>query len=437
MVPRARDFSRAGTPAFTQQRSWSDRRRKRVVVLALVVLLLMELFSAAFALTLSPWRNLRAANWRRTTPVRAPLLHVGQSQRIVTLASGVTETSETLLTLEGVQEISLLRVDLSNPRVHLGVVQAHNQLFGHGEKLSSMAQRSGALAGINSDFFEARQANDPLGMLEINGQLWQSPGVYAALGVTASGHLTMGRESFSGSVTSGGESYPLSSVNRYGDKGANHLRLYTPTLGTALPLHQATLVLLQPVAGSSTTFTVASMHTQATSLPLLRDQDALVGRGDAETWLISHLQPGASIEISEHLAPDDNLVQAVGGGPVLLKDGAPYHDPHVPAPNAVNVFNPLTAVGMSKDGRYALFVVCNGRGADVHHSRGFTYAGMASYLLAHDAYQAMIFDSGGSSELVARLPGQNNVSVINAPSAGQERLVADGLFVYSGPPQAG
>ncbi|MGH2481851.1 MAG: phosphodiester glycosidase family protein, partial [Ktedonobacteraceae bacterium] len=255
--------------------------------------------------------------------------------------------------------------------------------------------------------------------------------------VTASGQLTMRPETFSGSVSTGNENYPLSSVNRYGDKGANHLKLYTPVLGTTLPLHGATLALLQPVAGSSTTFTVASIHARATTLPLLRGQSALVGQGDADTWLATHLHPGTSVEISERIAPDNDLVQAVGGGPILLKDGAFYRDRRVPAPGAVNVYNPLTAVGISNDGRYALFVVCNGRRADSNRSRGFTYAEMADYLLAHNVYQAMIFDGGGSSELVAHLPGQNRVSVINAPSAGQERLVANGLFVYGSAPQAG
>jgi hypothetical protein len=42
-----------------------------------------------------------------------------------------------------------------------------------------------------------------------------------------------------------------------------------------------------------------------------------------------------------------------------------------------------------------------------------------------------MFDSGGSSEMVARLPGDHSVSVINWPSGGYERPVANGLFIYS------
>jgi len=45
----------------------------------------------------------------------------------------------------------------------------------------------------------------------------------------------------------------------------------------------------------------------------------------------------------------------------------------------------------------------------------------------------MLLDTGGSTEMVARLPKRNGVSVINWPSDGFERPVANGLFVYSVP----
>lgn len=437
MLSRKRSFSGSDTSMYTtqhQSRSWG--RRKHVVLLALTLLLVTNLIIEAFVLTFSVRQPLLAANWQQsswqTRKTASSLLSVGNLlPQITTLASGVTETSEELLTLVGAQQVSVLHIDLTNPRVHLGVVQSHDQLFSHGEKLTSLANRSGAIAGINSDFFEIHQTGDPLGMLTINGQLWQSPGAYDVLGVTASGQLVMGPESFSGSVISGHETYALSSVNRYGDTGTNHLRLYTPTLGATLPLHGATLAILQPGASSTRTFTVASIRSAAATLPILQGQSALVGRGDAGVWLTAHLHAGDSVSISERVAPDDKLVQAVGGGPIVLKDGVLYHDPQVPAPHAVNARNPLTAIGISKDGKHALFVVCDGREAGSSQSRGFTYAEMANYLLSHSVYQAMIFDSGGSSELVARLPGQSSISVISTPSAGNERLVANGLFVYT------
>jgi len=88
-------------------------------------------------------------------------------------------------------------------------------------------------------------------------------------------------------------------------------------------------------------------------------------------------------------------------------------------------------VGVTKDGNHALFVVFDGRRLDPVGSVGLTAAEAARFMLAHGAYNAMLFDSGGSSEMVARLPGQRSVSVINWPSDGQERPVANGLFIYS------
>ena len=52
-------------------------------------------------------------------------------------------------------------------------------------------------------------------------------------------------------------------------------------------------------------------------------------------------------------------------------------------------------------------------------------------MLARGAYNAIGFDSGGSAEMVGRLPGQQRVSVLNMPSDGAERPVANGLFIYS------
>jgi hypothetical protein len=51
------------------------------------------------------------------------------------------------------------------------------------------------------------------------------------------------------------------------------------------------------------------------------------------------------------------------------------------------------------------------------------------------ASDAMAFDSGGSAEVVARVLGDPGASVLGSPSDGEERRVADGLFIYSDAPQ--
>jgi hypothetical protein len=362
-------------------------------------------------------------------PPPAQILPSGDFLSSQVVAGGVTVSSSNLSLGAGEQRFSLLRIDLSNPDIHLGVVQAHQHLFNPGETLSSMASRSGAVAGINGDFFEIRGSGAPIGAVSIDGELWQSPAPFAVLGVTSFGRLTIGPEAFVGSVTADQVSYPWRSVNRVGDLRGDQLVLFTARLGAAVPAGGATVAMLQPIRQRPGVFTVQSIQAQSKQVPILQKQGlALAGKGSAGAWLAAHLRAGKMLTLAGQLEPDHDLMQAIGGGPIIIKDGVAYRDPRVPAPNEATHENPLSAIGITQDGKEALLVVCDGRQP---RSRGLTYSQMTSYLLKQGMYQAMIFDSGGSSELVARLPGDDDVSVINSPSDGRERPVANGLFVYS------
>jgi exopolysaccharide biosynthesis protein len=354
-----------------------------------------------------------------------------------TVTSGVVATTEVVPTFTGAQRLNTLSVDLTNPNVRLGVVQAHNRLLGPGETLSSMALRSGAVAGINGDFFEIQGSGAPLGLLKINGQLWQSPDASPVLGITASGRLTIGPETFVGSVVSGNASYPLQSINRYGDARGNLLTLFTSAPGSTLHLRGADVVaLLHP--GGHHMLTVTALQQNVTSLPALSAQEeALVGSRNAGSWLSAHLRAGKTLSIQERITPDNNLASALGGGAVLIRDGVLAQGLRTRSPGETRVRNPLTALGITRDGRRALLVVCDGHQADPNRSQGLTRVQMAGYLLTHGAYQAMLFDGGGSAEMVARLPGQRQASVLNSPSDGHERAIANGLFLYSTERQPG
>jgi hypothetical protein len=62
---------------------------------------------------------------------------------------------------------------------------------------------------------------------------------------------------------------------------------------------------------------------------------------------------------------------------------------------------------------------------------------VTGYLLAHGAYNAVLLDGGGSTEMDARVPGTSGLTVLNTPSDGSPRPVANGLFVYTTEANAG
>ncbi len=358
------------------------------------------------------------------------LLALSSQQRVL-LSTGVLLTTEILQTPAGPVLVHILNVDLTQPGIYLGIVQAHNRLISSDETISNMANRTGALAGINGDYFEAGATGRPIGMEVINGQMMQSPSTYAVFGITTYDQFTISHETFNATITAGSASFKLSSINHLVELQEGMLGLITPALGAPISVRGDTVVLLQRGMDSPQELTVLSIQRTGRALPALVNRYALVGRGAAGAWLRTHLHKGVHISVNERISPDNNLFQALGGGLVLIKNGALYLDHALPVLRSAYSRNPFTAVGISRDGKHALFVVFDGRDSSQFRSRGVTSSQAAYFLLVHGAYQAMMFDGGGSSEMVARFSGHRGVSVVNYPSGGGERPLANGLFVYA------
>ena len=89
---------------------------------------------------------------------------------------------------------------------------------------------------------------------------------------------------------------------------------------------------------------------------------------------------------------------------------------------------PRTAAGASRDGRRLYLVTVDGRSAKSVGLRTKEVAEMMRKLGADDALN---LDGGGSSTLVAREPGEQDVTVQNVPSDGSQRLVANGIGIFS------
>ena len=116
------------------------------------------------------------------------------------------------------------------------------------------------------------------------------------------------------------------------------------------------------------------------------------------------------------------VVQAVGGSTLLVADGraVPQQRP------LVNLRHPRTAVGLTRDGWHLILLVVDGRRPGT--AAGMTGDELAATLVGLGCHTAMNLDGGGSTTLVGR------DGVINQPSDGRERSVADALGVrFDGP----
>ncbi|MGN6126241.1 MAG: phosphodiester glycosidase family protein [Humibacter sp.] len=377
----------------------------------------------------TPWLPTTPANWstvvQRTTG--AP----------ITVTSGVTEHSDVLDTVTGREPGQVLNVDMTDPNVRVGVQGMTTLINPKDETISSMAARTGAVAGINGGFFDINASGQPDQGQIVDGEIWKSPqhnhaGTFVVLD---DGTAAIRDEEFSGTITDGSATHALYSVNWTSDATSGQITEITPRLGGPTDVSASKPVY---VSGTSTdggkTITVASVGA-ITSLPApSANQYGLLAAGTAGGWLTGNIHVGDTVTLGSSIAPDNDIRQLLQGpGQPLVAKGAITSDYATGNPTGLN---PETAIGVSADGKHLTMVTLDGRGLE-NQAVGMTVGQVAGYMVDQKVSSALLLDGGGSSELIARKPGDTTTSVMNAPSDGGERPVGNGIFVYSTQTNAG
>ena len=110
-----------------------------------------------------------------------------------------------------------------------------------------------------------------------------------------------------------------------------------------------------------------------------------------------------------------------GGRPLLVENGEPVGT--YSTPSSCPDLNPHTAVGLSRDRQTLYLVVVDGRSSA---SIGMTCADEAELLADLGAWTALSLDGGGSTTMWV------DGDIVNDPSDGSERTVANHLAVIAG-----
>jgi hypothetical protein len=231
----------------------------------------------------------------------------------------------------------------------------------------------------------------------------------------------MGEFRMVGTVQVEGQSFPVTQLNNW---PVGDVTVITPAFGKTLPPSAlTTFASLEPIGGDEKRFRVIDVQSADVPLPV-RFGLAFGPRAKAT------LRPGDTIELSYRTDPPlDGTVAAIGGGPILLRNGAWYEDPHAPAPDERNYRWPVIALAREAD-NHLLLVAVDGRHPE--RSVGMMRPEFAELLRRLGAVDAMALDSGGSVTLISRAVGDSTVSVRNVPSDNSaERWVSDALFLYS------
>jgi exopolysaccharide biosynthesis protein len=124
--------------------------------------------------------------------------------------------------------------------------------------------------------------------------------------------------------------------------------------------------------------------------------------------------------------PPDSARQVIAGSDILVKGGKSVA-PEAEKPGFIKGPHPRTAVGIANGGKTLLLVVIDGRRKN--EAVGMSLRETAEVMLEQGAEEAVNLDGGGSSVLAIRDPDSGKMHIMNHPSDGQERAVANVLGV--------
>lgn len=167
---------------------------------------------------------------------------------------------------------------------------------------------------------------------------------------------------------------------------------------------------------------VIRSDTAATPLSIPADGFVVSARGTARASLAS-LTVGDTVRWTATFdGLPTGITEIVGGYPMVLLDGKPVHrDEAGLRPTFSDRQHPRSVIGWGED-RFIYILAVDGRRPG--YSEGFSLAQLADYLLAHGFTDALNFDGGGSTTLVAR------GTVVNRPTdTNGERAVSNALLV--------
>jgi len=332
---------------------------------------------------------------------------------------------------------NVITVDTDNRNAKLKAALAGDFVCEEGlskgrEAVSALTGRKGALLGVNADYFPF--TGDPLGVCIVDGELVSEPyGSRVAMAVSKNGMVTFDKPRQSASLTlTGGASRQIDGINR--GRETNQVVLYTETFAASTQTkYKGTEIVLKsddlPVrVGKDIKFTVVDVKADAINTPIPKGGAVLSAGGPAAWFLKQNLKPGDSLNIRFDIKSDicydwTQVDQAVGGGPWLVKDGKESVDF---ADEGFSVSfacarHPRTAAGLTSDNKL-LLVTVDGRQSI---SGGLSLNELASLMKRLGAVNAINLDGGGSTTLSIK------GIVINSPSGGAQRQVADALLIFA------
>lgn len=336
----------------------------------------------------------------------------------ISLGEGVTLEKINELYSSGAQYINVVTIDLNNPNLKMELLFNQNGISKRGKLTDLVNQENGIIAAVNADFFSMSENSFSIGAMAKNGKQLSNPhykdNLFATFLFNADNTAYIRYVNSSVSVTNNmnGTVTKIAAINKPGNTSREaiiYTREYrTQTLGSSVTRPNLAEVIVKDDVVSD-----VRVNKEKTDIP--SDGYAIIA--DMQTSgqdLSKRFSVGDEVKLDTSVSlnyPD--AVTAVGGGSMLFKDGIKTAVTKKTGGKAQR-----TAIAVTNDNK-VLLVTVDGRG--MKGAIGMDETDMQNFFSFRNVKDAMMFDGGGSTEMVADKKIENIVS--------SERHVINGIGV--------
>ncbi len=355
---------------------------------------------------------------------------IDQTVQKQNITSGVVLEKYNRFTTSGWIKSNVLRVDLSNENVKVDSLVHKTSAFTL-TTVKNLAKTYGAIAAVNGSYFDYATGN-AYGPVMSSGTFDLANTINNTDDIATFSLDNMNKALFAywdtkvELITPTGEREPIAAYNRY--SGYYNMNMYivdskwgpkTPGVTSTYPKDWYEMVVENGV--------VKEFRIDQPGVDIPKNGYVVLATFGQGQKLMKEFKVGDPVAYDVTLNVDKtNMKMALTGGTLLVKDGEVLSK-FTKYPDGVNDRNPSTAVGTTADGKTLIVVTVDGRSKT---SIGMTVAELAAYMKELGCANAINYDGGTSTVMVARPAGTTDLSVVNSPSNGVGG-VANGLGIFS------
>lgn len=349
--------------------------------------------------------------------------------RTMTVAPQVTYEKYDMIFEQGSEKVNFIEFDLSNPNLKLQIGKSAGYVYGLQTPSNTVntvdKEGNRVIAAMNGDFFNPKNGI-PVGIVIDDGRILVTP---------AKKWFTLGVKSDKSVIYS--ENPVLKKMLLVSGKVIN-----ITDINRLSPLTEAVVFYTSDFYDSTKTSEIADEYVceivegDVKSGEIMRLKVVDIKKNTGNTAIkenqvvlsitgkykrdFEEVEKGDEIKAYFELEEQwQDVNMAIGGQALILKDGQ--------IPKDLNqAKHPRSAIGTKEDGTMVMMVV-DGRESGV--SEGVSLEDLAKIMKDLGCVNAINLDGGGSSTIMARVPGDSKTTVLNTPSDGKERKVANSILL--------